>query len=528
MRIGVTKEITPDKLLIAKNLGLEGLLFAKINKQALPSELSTYKLFDATTAYPDASWYCYEKITKQLHAIKAKVPKFFVYQGYDLFHAFCKELYWAFLFENLIEYSEGKLALDNNTLYKLDAPRPLNVFTKFLYLFCFQSTRKNYTELERKSEKSAAGKLALRVNSLGVLPFYGYLLDALGRDNIVSFQSSFSGCEKVCKTLQNKFFLNYGLLRRKGKAYRNKSIKLIRLFFSKDLEFVNQLIICKSQLIHHIRNYEWLAQQGVAGFLVDAGENEGECHVMGQVAKKFNIKSYNYINGTKAKDPIHQNTTFDYWFMHDEGMQKMLLSYANLKEENLPVTGHLLKDVAAAHVYTGTLDEWLKKAGNKKIISLFTSPLFNKEKIDVCNFLDGLTRQRNDILVLIRKHPADLSPISCNNCSMIVLPDFKEKSADNLFDLFLKSHLAISFASTVSYQAPWFNIPSVNFEYRGASMLTYIDSQKIFHINSIESLNKFIAEVLSKPSNGKESKPTDELVALKIAEIIKQSSKSKT
>jgi hypothetical protein len=363
-------------------------------------------------------------------------------------------------------------------------------------------------------------KLAIRINSTKALPFFGNLLPTLGKNNFVCFQSEeVQSAAHASKMLEQMGYTCARLIAYPAKA-NNEILPLLSLLYKVDVDFLNLLIDTKRKLKTQVDIYETLALSGVKGFLQSAGENEGEGVIAGLVAEKHKLKSFNFMNGTKAKDPINQFTTFDYWFMHDERMQKMLLSFSKQKEDNLPVVGHLLEDSARQHVYSGTLEPWKEVIENKKIIALFSSIIYNKERSDVTEYLQHFLSLHPDVVVLIRQHPSETQALAFAHERSIVLPDFKDKSSDALFDLMLKAKVAISFGSTVSMQAAWFNIPSVTFEYAPQSLLLYVDQKKVHHLNTIASLGDFIDTALNKEQDTKESERAAESVAQKMAKYL--------
>jgi hypothetical protein len=125
-----------------------------------------------------------------------------------------------------------------------------------------------------------------------------------------------------------------------------------------------------------------------------------------------------------------------------------------------------------------------------------------------------------DAWIFIRKHPSETADFKIAHERCIVLPDFKEKSGLALYDLLQHASLAISFGSTVSLQASWFTIPSATFEYRDASLLLYVDQQKVHHFNSVTALEQFVLAALQSSTKANHTQKMEESVAQKMCDLI--------
>jgi hypothetical protein len=517
MKIGVAAELNTETIKKANSLRVDGLVFHRIHAKVTADMLANFDLHDTSKLSMKGKEYAYAAVEQQLNKIEEIAPKALMYARYNLKMALLKDMYWSLIIDNLNAQKCLELKQPGFVFVPLDSQQSKFVGTLKFFL---RLTRSFQHIRQAANVGEIKNKLAIRINSAKALPFFGNLLQTLGKNNFVCFQSDEVQSETpTSKMLAQMGFTCACLMAYPAKA-NNEILPMISLFYKVDIDFLNLLIDTKRKLKTKVDIYETLALSGVTGFLQSAGENEGEGVIAGLVSKKHQLKSFNFMNGTKAKDPINQFTTFDYWFVHDERMQKMLLSFSNQKKENLPVVGHLLEDTAKQHVYAGTLDKWKEQLKNKKVIALFSSIIYNQERGDVASFLHQFLDNNPDVIVLIRQHPSETQQVAYSHERSIVLPDFKELSGAALFDLLDIAHVAISFGSTVSLQASWFAIPSATVEYAEKSLLLYVDEIKVHHINSIKNLEKFVLDALSRPKLTRDLLPNEKSVAQKMADYL--------
>ncbi|MBL0049441.1 MAG: hypothetical protein IPP32_15245 [Bacteroidetes bacterium] len=514
MKVGTSYELNAVVLTRAKAAGVSDLVFHMMDAQLDETSLMGFKLHDTSKLTSEGKNYAWNKVKMQLDGLEQRNPKLFQFQSYDLKQAILKDVYWSLIMDNLIEQKCLEISNKSTTIIKLDAKNnPLMDYFKFL-LHLFQPVKWCKGILNGEGLK---GKLAVRVNSVVSIAYFGKLFDVLGTRAVI-YQSALA--QQPSKILANEQLqkIKCSTLSYENAFFMGDSFKFLKSIFNCQIRFLNLLLFTKRKQITAMSEFKALAQNGVRGFLLCASENEGEGIVSGLVAKMHKVKSYNFMNGTKTKDLINSFTNFEYWFMHDVRMQKMLASISNQSEQNFPITGHLMEDIAREHVYSGTLEQWKGLLAGKKVIALFSSPTYYMEQIDVENLLlDCLTKDAN-LIVLVRLHPGEKHSIPFSHERMILLPNFKEKSAPALFDLLLHSNLAISFASTVSLQASWFGIPSVTFEFSEKSLLVYADQEKIHHINSIKSLESFMLTSLQTTPTPIVHNNMEKSVAQKMAE----------
>jgi hypothetical protein len=277
--------------------------------------------------------------------------------------------------------------------------------------------------------------------------------------------------------------------------------QLLKMIFYFDIRFVNAFITCLEKLYITINQYEILATFKIKNILIPAGENTGEGNIVGMIGAKFGIRSLNFMNGTKALDACNQDINFDYWFMHDEVMQQKVHETYNISKEKIPVVGHLMEDIAKKHQYSGRLDEYLHKHSADFIIAFFYSTFFNNEKIALLKYFSKFLNENKKSLIFLKMHPSEQGTenfLTYSNIErLIILPEIKkEENHIYLFDLLSIADVAVSMASTVCYQAGWFDIPSISFEMKNYSRMYFIDGIKYFHCKTISELDKTIKNIM--------------------------------
>lgn len=517
MKVGVASELSTALLQKAKANGIDTLVFCRLKSDIDRQLLASFIVHDTSKLSEEGKNFAFTKVETQLSTIEASFPTIFNYRTYALKAALQKDIYWSLIVNYLNEQKCEELKAPDVSFIHLDAPKDT---LAQLLKFCLRLIRPRISVQLNAATDEVKGKIAVRINSIAALPFFGKLLTNLRNENIICFQTEgFHNQFETAKKLKSSGYPS--VLPKLQKIYEiSDKFNWIRLIFSEKISFVNLLIDTQNKLKNSVDIFESMATCGAKGFLLNAGENEGEGVIAGWVAEKYCIKAFNFMNGTKAKDPINRFTTFQCWFMHDEQMQRMFLSYSNQPKAQLPVVGHLAKDLALEHAYSGTLDAWKDALASKKIIAFFSSIIYNKEREDVGNMLLKVLANHPDAWIFIRKHPSETGDFKIAHERCIVLPDFKEKSGLALYDLLQHASLAISFGSTVSLQASWFTIPSATFEYRDASLLLYVDQQKVHHFNSVTALEQFVLAALQNSTKAKHTQKMEESVAQKMCDLI--------
>ncbi len=514
MKVGAIYQLTDEVLIRAKAEGVTDLVFHLLDPVMDENMLVGFNFHDTSKLTAAGKKYAFLKVKNQIEKLAERKPHLFHFNSYDLSQAIIKDVYWSLIMDNLIE--QKCLEIMKPGVKFINLNKRNSIFLDYLK-FLFQLLQPLRVATGITTQANLKGILAIRINSLLSISFFGKLFEKLGNKAFVIYHSSQANdSNKIAANFQLKFF-NMLVFAYQKRFFITESLKFMSSIFLCQIRFLNLLLFTKRKQIIALSELELLSQNGVRGFLLSASENEGEGIVAGLVAQKYKLKSFNFMNGTKSSDLINGITNFDYWFMHDQKMKKMLLSISNQKEENFPITGHLMEDVAREHVYSGALDLWQNTIAGKKIISVFSSPTYNVEQLEVENLLINYLQKDENLLVFVRLHPREKHNHPYSHERMILLPDFEEKSSAALFDLLLKSHLAISFGSTVSLQASWFGIPSITVEFSEKSTLLYVDQLTIHHVNSIQKLTEFINESLGRDKQKFEHQLAEKSVAEKMS-----------
>jgi len=501
MKIGVIDIVTSQRLSQFRKDKIDVLVFTQlgshIDYRALASE---FKLVNAFDEISKANWFNYDLISEKLKHLRSTFPDMFTYKGYDLEIPLKKDLYWAYFYKHALLYEANKFNKDSSTFIFYNDRSP---FKKKLALLrkIFLYKHQGFEIQVDSSVKDLDKKVGFRLNDRFMIDVYGDLFDKLGIEWVLPYQSIYNKeIPVVNKQMHENFGLNFSAAPVKHNYFVSGFIERWRLFFQKeDPDFSNTFIYIQNNLRNYVDQYEKLFASGLRKVLINAGENEGEGNVLCMVAKRFGAVTFNYMNGTKAMDPHNLDTNFDFWFMPDRATKELLGSFCHLQDKQLPITGHILQDTAANHTYSGTLDEIKGKMEGKKIIAFLTSRIFATEKQDVLSLLNEYLDRHEDLIVLVRKHPTEPVNQLKQHDRIIPVPDYSERMVQkSLFDLLFVSDVVISLASTVSFQASWFNKPSLNYEVAEKSRLSYMDNERIFHLNSLFGLEKSLDDFLYK------------------------------
>jgi hypothetical protein len=520
MKAAVTSIINDAKLKQCKRLGVEAIIYYRIDKSIDYYQLTQqFKLISAFEDPQSANWYNFNLVAGKLERFCSKFNAFTNYKGYDLKAALHKDLFWSYLVPNALLFQVDKLKNKSSHFVFLDKRNSIKGKMALLKKVFFY--RHAGYEICIDASISASNKVAFRMNDTYMYDLYGNLFDEIGSERVIPYQSVIDGfTDAVQPQMIQKFGRNWKANRKIKGALLNFVLKIKWLLGSFDDDFFNTILYNLNVLYNHVDAYEQLMQSGIKKLFVNAAENEGEGNVMCLVAKKYGAKVYNYMNGTKAKDPQNLHSYFDYWFMSDKVTQDIIYSYCNISREQLPVTGHLLQDIANAHQYSNTLKAINDKLEGKRIIALLTSKLYTDEKWDVYGCLKKYLDEHEDLVVVVRKHPTEGDSAIVEHQRIIQAPPFDiSMQQKSLFDLFMKSELAISFSSMVSYQASWFKIPSLNYEVSEVSRLPFVDNHKIINVSTVEKLKDYLDLYLYQDRDIFKSEAINN-VAKTIAEIV--------
>ena len=291
------------------------------------------------------------------------------------------------------------------------------------------------------------------------------------------------------------------------KSKSTSMLQIVKCLSLTDLILLHKIISIKSCLCDYVNLYTGIFSLNPAAIVDTAGENNGRGIIISLTAKKHNVISFNYMNGAKANEPNNLDTAFDYWFMPDKATKELLISYTQLQANQLPVIGHLSKDILISFKPKNVLSKYCSNYLDKKIISFYTSPLYRDEQIEVLKTL-AKNIDQSKYIVFIKFHPSDLEKLNGLPQHFIQLPVDKEINKNTLFlyELFYYSHISISFSSTICKEASFFTGTSINYERREISSLPFVaESKEILHVKNKEELNTKLDSLLnddSPPAHG--------------------------
>lgn len=481
-RVAVANIVTTELMKVLASGKPEVIIYSRLQSQEVVQDYPHITWIDYSKKLADGIRYGYYQVRDQLSRLNDAEPDFFKYRDYNLFEAMNKDVFWARFNELLADFTLSRLG-KTEIVYDYRSRSALRKYA---------SRWKQYFDLGKpestisKPVPDAKGKVAIRINNPDLFPMLGQLPDVLGSENIFYYatdSSKFAG--KISKfnviDLPQASNGNYSHLRKHWRKARKHLDSTMAYIVIGRLKNLHSLIL----------QYENLCTSGCKSILINAGENDGEGHVLAQVAKKYKVISANFMNGTKAFDVVNRKAEFDFWFMHDETMQELAVREYGLHKNNLPVVGHLLEDVAKAHRNTGLLQNKGLNSSYRFVIAFFTSPLFFEENVEAYAAIQEFISQYPDAVAFVKPHPHDKTFLWDRNDPRIIRLDFRNEGATSeavLFDMLSASDCSVSIASTVSFQASWFGIPSYTFETDEVSRLPYTDGKRVIHIRTKKEL----------------------------------------
>ena len=527
MNVAIIDSLSRDLFDKLKEKKSDVIIFRLSGDTGLIADHPEIKFIDRSSELSGGIAFGFTEVRKKLEKIRTKYPHFFISDGCDLFEGMNKEIFWAEFDDLLISNKVAGLpAGDCNIVYDYRGAEPGKFFRKYLKAVVFLSRNVmqwiGFNGIRRNKISGLKGKIAIRINKADVISHLGNLPAALGPDNFFYFSNNKRGMAQVMPGFSIFDF----------SSYRHRiflGIHFFRWWMWDDIAAALLVFEKMDQMLNSIEMYTSICSSGVKAILLNAGENEGEGNVMCALAKKFSVHSANFMNGNKAFELTNKHSAFDLWFMHDTEMQRRIIHEYGLPEETLPVTGHLLKEIAIAHSYSGTFDNILNRFKPETIVSFFASPLLQENNSLVLEFFDSYLQDHPGMIVLVKPHPREKFYLKKNTNDRIVLIENKSGTSDNnkvLFDLLKISNVAISVASTVAFQALWFGIPSLSFEVTERMRLPGLENIKVIHVRSREDLKSFFVEFLKnkadKSSYGSEKHDLNakDSAARKMAELL--------
>jgi hypothetical protein len=477
------------------------VIYSSFESPDIIEEFADIEWVDFSKDLGAAIEFSYSRVKSDLQKIKSRSPGFFEIEGYSFFEALVKDMFWAQFNESLVDYKLSTIPHSFEVRYdcrKVAVPGSTFPLLRQLAKILFSGG---------SGDKAIApdvhkGKVAIRVNNLNVISLLGALPAELGKDRYFYFCTGATGDVRELRKVSENFMDLSGIRLTRRVQLLSKWFEMLSFG---DRKMGGLLMNRYIALVRNVEQYEQICRTGCRAVLMNAGENDGEGNIMAQVAKRFHVRSANFMNGTKAFDVVNENTTFEMWFMHDESMRELAVEKYGIDPVSLPVTGHLLQDVSRNYKYSGLLDRWQPERYNF-IIAFFTSPLFFEENAGAYSVIGSFLDRHPDAVAFVKPHPREKNFHWDQGHERIIRLDYRKEKSENeivLFDMLSVANCSISIASTVSFQASWFGIQSLTFELRTTSRLPYTDGQKVRHIKTGEELVDVLEESY-KNCRGKE------------------------
>ena len=516
--VAVADIVTWDLMKILSARKPDVIVYAKLESADIKSSNNTIVWIDYSKELASGIRFGYEKIRNELLELKKREPSFFSYGEYDLFEAMNKDVFWAEFKELLADYVLNSLG-ETKVIYDYRIKSKWRI-TASRWKQMINSFRSGDVG---KQIPFAKGKVAVRINNPDLFPMLGRLPDVLGQEHTFYFATDISKFKTSPQTQNVTALTDAGNFKASLIRKRWRQAAMVA-----DGELRNIIINRLANLYRLIAMYESLCSSGCKSILINAGENDGEGHVLAQVARKYGVKSANFMNGTKAFDVVNQHSEFDYWFMHDETMQQLASKIYSLTEDRLPVVGHLLEDIARNYTPGSLLESKGCKGNEQFVIAFFTSPLFFDENVNAYAAIETFSERYNNVVTFVKPHPHDKTFLWDKSNPRIIRLDFRSEkvSSENvLFEMLSQSNCAVSIASTVAFQAAWFGIPSLTFEMGDSSRLPYTDGVRVTHVRNKEDLIAALERVYTTSKTrvalNAEVKNSDRSVAHKVAAYLR-------
>ena len=289
--------------------------------------------------FAGVSEFSFNLVCDQIHRLRTAMPALFQYRGYDLTHGLEKDVFWGLLRRSAISYQISALQQVPHKVYDFSFPVCRQLLNGSLCSKRLFIGKNDYYELSLPEYAAPISPniVAFRINEFEMLELYGDLIPGMPKETIISFQNIVrKNADEIHKGLNKIFKFNISSSTKYEKKNRITAFNKLRILFSNhDSDFLNVLCDSLFKLVNHVEQYERLMELGVKKIMVAAAENEGEGNILCQVARKYKCISYNYMNGAKAKDGHNIHTYFDYWFMPNVATRDLILSFCNVKPEQL-------------------------------------------------------------------------------------------------------------------------------------------------------------------------------------------------
>jgi hypothetical protein len=484
--------LTEKEYNLALSKGVSVFLYNEINFTPTPKE--GVQMVNCTNERVPSTWFTWRENERVLNKFKKKYPQFFKWGHYDMTLAFQKALYWSNQKTGYLQYVKNKDFYKENVLEEEELFQSSRISTLVKYAKVLLNRRvSSYKSISKNTTNVKVGFFLK--NEFQVTLYKHLILEAKGKEDFLFFV--------LDKKVQSAT---------KQMGVEDKQIVICNISSRKNLPIVNSFLMNQGNryvLNLIIRNWEevekWIgvAEQMISYGISKALINEGENGLMGavlcEVFKKNGVISFNTMNGMKSGQAQDSYVNFDYWFVWDEQMKKLLQEKNKLSEKMLLVSGHLMEDEAKYYQYNDSLSIDKSIFIEKRVISLFSVRGKREEKIETFKFLFEYAEKHEDVILLVRPHYSEkeediIRPIS--NCDRILFIENNPAiSKTTLYDQLTLSGLSICFGSTVSLESKWFGVPCITVEKRKQSLIYAVDGIMILHVQEIKELKDHLEKL---------------------------------
>ncbi|MBL4651981.1 MAG: hypothetical protein JKY53_03815 [Flavobacteriales bacterium] len=465
-------------------------------------------------------WDLYNDLFSQLEKISTELPSFFEYKGINLKDAVLKDLLWECLNDYCVTHAKKISNRDEDYLI-IDTPPSKLFFLVKIILKWLKSLIYLPSKALNINSESIKNKILVNANNKTKIDLFKDVYRILGGQKITIISTEGQG---DFKSYANQ---NYDVKYFSINPRRTRSLSLLkqlRCLPLVNIELLYKIFSVRNNLCEYVATYEKLFSMNPYAIIDIAGENNGKGTIISLIGKKYDVISFNYMNGAKAKEPYNLGTCFDYWFMPDEETKNMLMSYTMLDENQLPVIGHMNEDRMMNFIPKNLLAQFKSNYLDKKIITVYSSPLFRDEFYEVINTINKEI-DSDKYIVFVKYHPLDETTLKNIPSYFVQLPLDEDitKNVMFLYELYYYSHVNISFTSTVCKEASLFKGTSINYECREISELPFVSSIKdIIHVKNKNHLKIILDDLLNDKTpleHGIKVVPT-QLVAERMANFI--------
>lgn len=451
---------------------------------ALPQTTEGIIFFNCTTQRVPSTWFTWKKNEELLLSFKAKFPQFFQWGDYDMTLAFQKALYWSNQRTGFLHYAK-EVFFKEEKVFRQDPLHPVKVWKVLLKYFASKIRTGKNTTSKPKQEHSQNIGIYIR-NEFQISLYKKILAEAAKNEGFVVFVSNENLIDRI---KENGIEANRVLVC--SEEYSKKVPLANLLAMSRnDLFVLNQLLAHWQEVAGWIGVAEYIIGKNIGKLLINEGENGVFGAIMGEVMNKRGVITYNTMNGMKSGQAQDSFINFDYWFVWDKQMKRMLVEKNHLNPDMLLVSGHLMEDEVRDYTYQNSIGINPVSLEGKKVISLFSVRGKREEKIETFQYLYNLAEENSDIFLLVRPHPSEknddslLPPTHLKNVQWIEYNPSNSKTT--LYDQLSISNLSICFGSTVALESKWFGVPCITVEQREESLIYAVDGEKIVKTEKLD------------------------------------------